>query len=249
IKGTDGEEYEVIKSIDPVSGVKVIKVKKVDKKTVYQFEDGTQAPISDVDGSYETRKNGDVIKGTDGNDYIVIKSIDPVSGVKVIKVMKAVMMWVDEEGNPLTPNADGIILGYEFVKTLPADENGIIRHIYKKEAEDCDKLLKALKDTEFAQLITPNGDAKNEEWKLPELKEYSEHCVEGCVRNRVRIFNRWGAMVYNKKNYMLDGDLFKGYSTNSLDLQDGEKLPAGTYFYIVEAGDGFEKTGYIYVVY
>ncbi len=85
-----------------------------------------------------------------------------------------------------------------------------------------------MKDGEFAQLITPDGGTENEEWKLPALKEYSLHCVEGCFKNRVRIFNRWGAMVYDKKNYMLDGDLFKGYSSNSLDLQDGKKLPAGT---------------------
>ncbi|MBS9773522.1 MAG: DUF11 domain-containing protein, partial [Gammaproteobacteria bacterium] len=84
LEGTDGNKYEVVEEVDPVSGVKVIKVKKV--KTVYQFEDGTPAPIADVDGSYETHKDGDIIKGTDGEEYVVVTSIDPVSGVKVIKV-------------------------------------------------------------------------------------------------------------------------------------------------------------------
>ncbi|MBS9766869.1 MAG: gliding motility-associated C-terminal domain-containing protein, partial [Flavobacteriaceae bacterium] len=190
-----------------------------------------------------------------GKEYEVVESVDPVSGVKVVKVKlveKKKEIWVDENGKPLTPNADGTIAGYEFVKTV-TDENGIIKHIYKKKEKVCpppvDKVLttewvdtdgKPLKDketgktlsdvgkvdgytfinavvdtegnikyifekkndcegrkTEFIKSIpqgfSPNGDGKNELFKIKDL--------ETCFPTfRLRVYNRWGNLVYDYSN-------------------------------------------------
>ncbi len=47
---------------------------------------------------------------------------------------------------------------------------------------------------------------------------------------------------------MVDGERFEGYSDNSLDFQNGELLPAGTYFYIIEIDGEKGVDGYFYIV-
>ncbi len=66
--------------------------------------------------------------------------------------------------------------------------------------------------------------------------------------NKVIIFNRWGAKVYEKEDYMQDAERFEGYSNNSLDFRDSKPLPSGTYFYVIEVDSGVEKSGYFYIV-
>jgi len=63
----------------------------------------------------------------------------------------------------------------------------------------------------------------------------------------VKIFNRWGQLVYESDNYYNDWD---GYHNNSgITIGSGGKLPTGTYYYIVNiGGSGFNTiTGYIYL--
>jgi gliding motility-associated-like protein len=58
------------------------------------------------------------------------------------------------------------------------------------------------------------------------------------------IFNRWGNKVYEASPYLNDWD---GTSMFGLTV-GGNQLPVGTYFYIIEPGNG-EKAikGYIYL--
>ncbi len=99
-------------------------------------------------------------------------------------------------------------------------------------------------DFVIPQVVSPNNDGYNEGWEIPELV----YCKVCGLTNKVMIFNRWGAKVYEKENYMLDEDRFRGFSTNTLDLQDGETLPAGVYFYIIEISGQDNKTGYFYIL-
>ncbi len=41
---------------------------------------------------------------------------------------------------------------------------------------------------------------------------------------------------------------FEGFSTNSLDYEDGERLPSGIYFYVIESENKLNKTGFIYLL-
>jgi gliding motility-associated-like protein len=67
-------------------------------------------------------------------------------------------------------------------------------------------------------IITPNGDGKNDVWKLnPKINLDGSHLV---------IFNRWGETVYEADNYTNDwGGTYKSSS---------KKLPDGTYYYILK---------------
>ncbi|MDV6167799.1 fibronectin type III domain-containing protein [Flavobacterium sp. DG1-102-2] len=75
--------------------------------------------------------------------------------------------------------------------------------------------------------ISPNGDGKNDEFDLSALG----------VR-KLEIFNRYGQEVYSKSNYTNE---FIGRGSN------GDELPTGTYFYMIERSNGESKTGWVYI--
>ncbi len=105
-----------------------------------------------------------------------------------------------------------------------------------------DKCEKMYENLTMEQLLTPNGDGINDKW---ELKEVLEYCIECGKRAHVRLFNRWGAKVYEKDGYMFDDERFEGYSKNDLNYKGEEQLPSGTYFYIIMFNGKKDKTGFI----
>jgi len=86
------------------------------------------------------------------------------------------------------------------------------------------------------QVFTPNGDNKNEVFQIKNIDRYPH--------NHILIFNRWGDKVYEGKPYMnsWDGKNYFGPKVG------GDLLPVGTYFYLLNLGDGSETIkGYIYL--
>ena len=83
--------------------------------------------------------------------------------------------------------------------------------------------------------FSPNGDGIGDTWVIQGLENYPN--------NSVQIFNRWGTKIHHQAPYLND---WTGISTANGTLP-GE-LPAGTYFYIVELGEGEDaRTGYIQI--
>ena len=74
--------------------------------------------------------------------------------------------------------------------------------------------------------ITPNFDGDNDVLEFGSLAKYGQ--------NSLRIYNRWGRLVYNKLNYQSDEERFDG---NYL----GDPLPAGSYYYVLEFRTGTIK--------
>jgi|JI6StandDraft_1071083.scaffolds.fasta_scaffold113908_2 gliding motility-associated-like protein len=87
-------------------------------------------------------------------------------------------------------------------------------------------------DLVFYNYLTPNGDGDNDEWRIENITD-SEYSV-----NEVTFYNRWGAAVWNAKNYDNTINMWCGKSSG------GELLPDGTYFYVVKTG-GREYNGYV----
>lgn len=71
----------------------------------------------------------------------------------------------------------------------------------------------------ITSVITPNGDGINDNWYIEGIENYSD--------NEVQVFNIYGHLVYNKKNYT--GDWQGTYN--------GAPLPDGTYFYVIRVGE------------
>lgn len=92
-------------------------------------------------------------------------------------------------------------------------------------------------------VVTPNDDGVHDFLKIDGLENYPE--------NSIRIFNRWGVLVYTTNAYDTKGNTFKGISEGRITVKVDNKLPVGTYFYILEyeddAGKTESKSGYIYL--
>lgn len=85
--------------------------------------------------------------------------------------------------------------------------------------------------------ISPNADLINDEWIIDNITLYPS--------NQVRIFNRWGDMVYEARGYDNASKVWKGQSNTHFTAL-GQDLPEGTYFYVVDPGNGKpEFSGYV----
>jgi gliding motility-associated-like protein len=89
--------------------------------------------------------------------------------------------------------------------------------------------LEALK---FPNVFTPNGDLKNDFFKL-------DGNISPCYDGEIIIYNRWGNEVFRSKNYQNNWD----------GLYKGNELPDGTYFYNINFNDGVtpNKTGFVVI--
>ena len=75
--------------------------------------------------------------------------------------------------------------------------------------------------------FSPNGDNVNDTFNLSNLN----------IR-LLKIFNRYGTEVYNRLNYRNE---WNGNSKN------GNKLPTGTYYYVIEFTSGKTTSGWVYL--
>ncbi|MCH2197213.1 MAG: gliding motility-associated C-terminal domain-containing protein [Flavobacteriales bacterium] len=89
---------------------------------------------------------------------------------------------------------------------------------------------------EVPDAFSPNSDGINDFFEIPNLYKYPN--------NSIKIFNRWGALVYEASPYQNDWD---GRSDHPATV--GDELPVGTYYYILDLGvDHLEVvTGYIFL--
>ncbi|KAA5531680.1 gliding motility-associated C-terminal domain-containing protein, partial [Paenimyroides baculatum] len=100
---------------------------------------------------------------------------------------------------------------------------------------------------EVFNAVTPNGDGYNDELVLKGID-----CYPG---NRVDIYNRWGVLVYETKNYNSNGNTFKGYANGRVTVSKDSMLPTGTYYYVIkydyDLGNGqvypIEQAGYLHL--
>ena len=74
--------------------------------------------------------------------------------------------------------------------------------------------------------------------------------IESYSENTVRVYNRWGVLVFETKGYDNDSKAFRGISNGRVTIQQNEQLPVGIYFYLIDyINDGIAKTknGYLYL--
>ncbi len=110
-------------------------------------------------------------------------------------------------------------------------------------------VLPNVEDTTFEIFngITPNGDGYNDYFWIKGIHNWPN--------NNVKIFNRWGVLVYETDGYGRGDDdsenTFRGVSEGRVTVQKNEELPTGTYFYILTfngENPGKESyNGYLYI--
>jgi len=91
---------------------------------------------------------------------------------------------------------------------------------------------------QIPQVFTPNNDGSNDFLIIP--------CIEDYPENNIKIFNRYGVLIYESYNYQNN---WNGKANKGI-LKTSNVLPVGTYFYILKANDLPEKiTGWVYLNY
>lgn len=91
--------------------------------------------------------------------------------------------------------------------------------------------------------FSPNGDQKNDVWVVKNIQKYKDA--------RVRIFNRWGNLVFESEaGYPSPWNgTYNAGNLGSEGMKTGDPLPAGAYYYIIELGQGLTpKSGSVTLV-
>ncbi len=91
--------------------------------------------------------------------------------------------------------------------------------------------------------LSPNGDSKNDIFKIDGIECYPQNTVE--------IYNRWGVIVFHTNGYDNTTNAFNGYSNGRAVVKQSAGLPTGTYYYIIKYVDSDSKeqssAGYLYL--
>lgn len=96
--------------------------------------------------------------------------------------------------------------------------------------------ISCVPELQIPQFFSPNGDGKNDTWEIIGISAFPE--------NDVKIFNRYGELVYHKLNY---DNTWSGKSNSNLVLQgkmSDDIVPSGTYYYILKTVYLKEETTY-----
>lgn len=89
--------------------------------------------------------------------------------------------------------------------------------------------VKVYKRIDIPNAFSPNGDGINDTWKIPALAAYYYH--------RVQIFDRYGRLLYNTKNFSeWNGTI------------NGRPLPASTYYYLIEGPEFQRLSGSVVII-
>ncbi|HJT74713.1 MAG TPA: MBG domain-containing protein, partial [Chitinophaga sp.] len=84
---------------------------------------------------------------------------------------------------------------------------------------------------EATNILTPNGDGKNDLWIVKNIDMYPQ--------NEVKIYDRAGRLIYRQQ----------GYTNNWNGTVNGQRLAEGTYYYIIDLGDNKPKfKGFITII-
>jgi gliding motility-associated-like protein len=92
---------------------------------------------------------------------------------------------------------------------------------------------------EIPNLITPNGDGDNDDWRISRIEKYSYNYTNLIVE----IYDRWGKLVWRSE---------PGYVGRRWDGTDhrGRQLPVDSYFYIIRINNNNSEpiTGHVTIV-
>ena len=91
--------------------------------------------------------------------------------------------------------------------------------------------------------MSVDGDGKNDYFHIGGIESYPN--------NIVRIYNRWGVKVFETEGYDNVTRVFRGISNGRVTVNAPEKLPQGTYYYVIEYYDHNNnkesKVGWLYI--
>ncbi|WP_291111867.1 gliding motility-associated C-terminal domain-containing protein, partial [Flavobacterium sp. UBA4120] len=153
------------------------------------------------------------------------------------------------QGSILSPL--GISLGdYVFEYKISGGDCPLSIMVKMTVNNDCGGIVLGCGVVKVHNAFSPNGDSRNEVFIIDNIEDtvcYPDNTVE--------IYNRWGVLVFETKNYNNGTNVFDGTSQGRSTVSQSSGLPTGTYYYIVNYtsfdGNGKiqsnKKDGYLYL--
>lgn len=145
---------------------------------------------------------------------------------------------IDREGQVIVPQG------------MPAGTYTIEYKLCVENTNSCDTATVTIVVFEDKPLVIHNGisadgDGHNDSFIIEGIELYPD--------NNLKIFNRWGVLVYEKDGYRNDTEPFDGHSNGRATINASSKLPQGTYYYILDYKDTTGKLqqekGWLYLKY
>ena len=146
--------------------------------------------------------------------------------------------YIDEQGNLIIPQGTPVSV-YDLEYNLCMKEHPGVCKTAKVRVE-------VIKDKPLTIYngVSADGDGHNDYFKIDGIEYYP--------KNNLKIFNRWGVLVYEKDGYSNEAP-FDGHSNGRATISADSKLPQGTYYYILEYEDSDDQPhtekGWLYLKY
>ena len=135
--------------------------------------------------------------------------------------------FYDWSNGATTKDLENISTGTYYVTVTDLNNCSVSDSVYVPLTEnDCNV------DLVIYNIITPNNDGQNDVWTIGNIENYPEVHID--------IYNEWGNLVYSTDGYDEPWD-----ATDN----NGKKVAAGTYYYIIKLGNGVTYSGYLTVMY
>jgi len=136
---------------------------------------------------------------SDGTATITVNGIPVVSGTP-------------SDALPLAVGSNTITVVVKAQDGVTIDTYTVV--VYRGEAQA---------DINCNNVLTPNGDGKNDYWAIKDIELYPQ--------NNVIIFDKGGRLIYSKKSYNNEWD----------GTLNGHPLAEGTYYFVVDLGPNLRK--------
>jgi len=136
---------------------------------------------------------------SDGTATITVNGIPVVSGTP-------------SDALPLAVGSNTITVAVKAQDGVTIDTYTVV--VYRGEAQA---------DINCNNVLTPNGDGKNDYWVIKDIELYPQ--------NNVIIFDKGGRLIYSKKSYNNEWD----------GTLNGHPLAEGTYYFVVDLGPNLRK--------
>jgi gliding motility-associated-like protein len=209
--------------------------------------DGVFDPAAAGAGTHEITYTYIGSQITEGGTYCqdVKKQTITVTPIPVIELDKDFYILI-QGAKQFNASNSGSNATYKWFPATGLDRDDVLNPVIKGEvdriytltattAQGCVTVdtitVQVLDGIEVANAFSPNGDGINDIWKIDYIDSYPNV--------NVQVVNRYGTIVFASK----------GYATPFDGKYQNKDLPSGTYFYIIDPGEGIiRKTGSLTII-